>query len=645
MEFSWNHTLYLSNPVFSPAYSWCHDRMGDPPPHHRSVAPQSVYPSPTVSTRQSLHACPGSFTSSSHGSAVHIGGLHPHPNPPQPSSLSRLLLSKPTLLFSGSPIRSKCGPIHFHQGHGLASPHPPHPGDQYPRLPRRYRPLASLPPHSPPTRGSHDRETLCHGVSGQSPEIPAGTSNDFPMAGHPLASADKSLAGVPKHQGQNPVVYPPAPSHRPHHPQAPGGSGGPHQFCLSGAQPFEGLPPTSHGRSVPSFPPGQRCLSTHSPSTPPCVAVLGGSQHLVVHPALSGDPTPSFSLDGRLALGMGRSAPSSGHNPRPLGATGGSSPHQCAQASSGQLGHLRLQPVVLSPCRVYRRDSSFRPNAPPHSLSSVARGTEKSVAQHDQTTGVSASAPHPHHPQCGSGRPEPTRATQYRVDAASRGLQRDSSLGRSPPGGSPGLADQLPSSAVGLPFSSPGCSGLQLSKFRLERLRQHLCVPTGRPDSDPAATHPRLQRPSRPGGSLGPTCSLVALSPPTGTRSPAPADDAIPILRPRPGLPQVGDLHSLDHISFLRRALLTSRPVAVVNTLLASYCSSSQRQQEVAWTAFRHWLPLDRSTVTKDDILAFLQYLFSTKSLTPNTILNFRAALQWPLEEAFSVDFSHPDIS
>ena len=61
--------------------------------------------------------------------------------------------------------------------------------------------------------------------------------------------------------------------------------------------------------------------------------------------------------------------------------------------------------------------------------------------------------------------------------------------------------------------------------------------------------------------------------------------------------------------------------------------------------AFRRWLPLDRSTVTKDDVLAFLQYLFSTKSLAPNTILNYRASLQWPLEEAFSVNFSHPDFS
>ena len=96
---------------------------------------------------------------------------------------------------------------------------------------------------------------------------------------------------------------------------------------------------------------------------------------------------------------------------------------------------------------------------------------------------------------------------------------------------------------------------------------------------------------------------------------------------------------------FLRTALLASRLAEVVDTLLACYRPSSQRQQEVAWTAFRHWLPRDRSSVTKDDVLAFLQYLFSARSLAPTSILNYRAALQWPLEEAFAVDFSHPAFS
>ena len=125
----------------------------------------------------------------------------------------------------------------------------------------------------------------------------------------------------------------------------------------------------------------------------------------------------------------------------------------------------------LSSCHlvVYMDNETVR-----FALTHLTGGTERSFARHDQTTGVCSPAPHPHHPQCGSGRPEPARTTKHGVDAASRGLPSDPSLGRSPSGRSPGLSDELPSSAVGLPIPSPGCSGLQLSKFRLERLRQHL---------------------------------------------------------------------------------------------------------------------------------------------------------------------------
>ena len=320
-----------------------------------------------------------------------------------------------------APVRSQCGTVHIHQGPGLATPHPSHPRDQYPSISRRYCPLAPLPSHPPPTRDPHPRVTLCHGVSGKSPEVSTGASNDSPMAGHPLAPSDRSLAGVPKHPGQNPVIYPPAPSHRPHHPQASGGSGRSDQLCLSGEQPFEGLLPTSYGRSVPGLSPRQRPLSSHSPTTPPSTAILGRSQYLGLRPSLPNNSSPSRPMDGRFSLGVGSLTPPSGHCSRSLGAAGGSSPYQCTRASGGPPSHFGLQPVVLSPRRVHRqRDGSVRSHAPPHSLSTVARGAEMSVARLDLTAGVSPSAPHSHHPQCGSGRSQPPRSSQYRVDAASR---------------------------------------------------------------------------------------------------------------------------------------------------------------------------------------------------------------------------------
>ena len=159
-------------------------------------------------------------------------------------------------------------------------------------------------------------------------------------------------------------------------------------------------------------------------------------------------------------------------------------------------------------------------------------------------------ATHSHQPQCRNGRPQPPRAPEYGVDAASRSLLRDPSLGRSSSGGPPDLSDKSPSATAGVSFSSPGCSRLQLSQYRLERLRQHRHVSSSRSDSDPPATHPRIPRSPGSGGSLGLPGPLVAPPLAAGQRSLTSADDPVPVLRTRPGLPQAGDLRTLDCLSF-----------------------------------------------------------------------------------------------
>ena len=402
---------------------------------------------------------------------------------------------------------------------------------------------------------SNSQETLCHGVPGQLPEVPTGASAYSPMAGHPLAPTDGTLAGVPRHQGQNPVVYPPAPSHRQHHPQASRGPGGTDQLRLSGAQPFASLATTAHSWGNTGLPPRQRRLSSHTPSSPPCPSVLGGSPYLGLHPSVPNHPNPSRPLDRRLPRRMGRSPSPTCHGSRVLGATGGSPPHQCSGTSGGPQGHFGLPSVVLPSRCVYRqRDGAIRSHTPLFSLSSLTRRTQKSTTRLDRATGISPPATHSHQPQCRSGRPQPPRAPEYGVDATSRSLLRDPSLGGSSSGGPPGLSDRSPSATVGLSFSSPGCSGLHLSQYRLERLRQHLRVSSSRSDSDPPATHPRIPRSPGYGGSMGLPGPVVAPPLAAGQRSPTSADDLVPVLQTRPGLPQVGDLRTLDRIFLFTEA-------------------------------------------------------------------------------------------
>ena len=139
--------------------------------------------------------------------------------------------------------------------------------------------------------------------------------------------------------------------------------------------------------------------------------------------------------------------------------------------------------------------------------------------------------------------------------------------------------------------------------------------------------------------------TVAAVLPAAHPWPPPLTDDTLPVLWSWTSLPQVWDLRQMDCLTFLRRTLLASRPAGIVDTLLVKYHHSSAWQQQVAWTAFQWWLPQTNNTVSREDALCFLHYLFSDKGLAPCTIVNYWTALQWPLEEPFQIDFSHPDFS
>ena len=513
-----------------------------PPPHYRLVTTQSVYPSPTIPSRQPLHARPGPPAPSSHGGVGHFGGLHTYPHPPQPSLLPGLV-PQPTLFLSGSPIR----PLRI-QGINILA----------------YLDDIVLWHPSPVILRQHVARTIERlSVMGFRVNLPKSQLEPqttlqwlgilwHPQTGHWQASQpirDKIQSSTHQLLQRGRITRR----------RLEALVGLINFACQVHSHLRVYLQPLTVGSSLAS--PQDRDVSRPIPPT------LRQALQFWVDPSIW-EYVPPFQVTLPL-LFLWTDASRSGW---------GALLHPQATAhglwglleAALHINVLELRAVSraittfnLSSCHlvVYTDNETVRftlTHLCTRSLPPVTGGTERSFTRHDQATGVCSPAPHPHHSQCGSGRPEPARTAQHGVDAASRGLPSDPSLGRSPSSRSPGLSDELPSSAVGLPLPSPGCSGLQLSKFQLERLRQHLCVPASRLDSDSAATNPRLQRTSCAGGSLGPTRALVAISPPAGSRPPTPADDAIPTLRTRPGLPQVGDLRAMDRISFLRQALLTS---------------------------------------------------------------------------------------
>ena len=161
----------------------------------------------------------------------------------------------------------------------------------------------------------------------------------------------------------------------------------------------------------------------------------------------------------------------------------------------------------------------------------------------------------------------------------------------------------------------------------------------------PQLLHRILECPVRGGGGTLETPRAVVSSSALGSRlAPSPAHDSVPADRFGDRLALIRHLRTLDG-TLLRQVLTTRYPRRVVDTLLAAYRPSSRRQHDIASRHFQAWLPADVSEISRVQVLEFLQHLFDEVALSPCTVLCYRAALKWPLQEAFQVDFGHNDFS
>ena len=255
------------------------------------------------------------------------------------------------------------------------------------------------------------------------------------------------------------------------------------------------------------------------------------------------------------------------------------------------------------------------------------------------------SAPRTYGPQRRCRRSQPSRATQHRMNAASVSVRGNPPLGGPAGSGPDGIADQPPHPSLGVRLSPPRRRGGGLSQYRLGRLQVLVSLPSFGHASPAAPPDPRVSCSAGGGGTLETPRAVVSSSASGSRLAPSPAHDSVPADRFGDLLALIGHLRTLDGTSFLRQVLNARYPRRVVDTLLAAYRPSSRRQHDLAWHHFQAWLPADVSEISRVQVLEFLQYLFDEVALSPRTVLRYRAALKWPLQEAFQVDFGHDDFS
>ena len=530
----------------------------------------------------------------------------------------------------------------------MATSHYPHTRSKHIRIFGRHHSLASLARHSSPAHSTDGGQAFCHRLPPQPGQIATAPANIASVVGGSLAPSDGPLAGVPGNRGKDYIVYPPAPRRRAHHTPSSGGPCRTDQFRLPGAHPSPCLSSTTVRRPLPGKSPRQGPVSSDPSFTPsgpdvPRPKHLGEAMFHVFMPCF-----PDVSYGPMLPAPDGVLSFTLMPRPKDTGvlrkSVSTSTNWNCAQCGSHCKGSTCRSATWWSTqtTRLWDTHSSGFALALCRSARNWSSSCKKRCDVRYSSI-LSASPP---------------ISMWWRTDWAGWSLWIKSGhfrkmLFKQYSGGwVPFTWTSWPRPWIFVcPDGSP-CSHTRMQWHAIVSISIGtitraftLHVPACRVNSSSAATQPGVPGPPGPCCTLGPCSALAAVPSATCTGPPSSLGHPISILRPRPGVPQAGDIRTMDRISFLRQALLTSRPVDIVDTLLACYRSSSRRQQEVAWSAFQRWLPLTCSIVSRVEVLQFLQFLFSVKHLAPSTIVNYRAALQWPLEEAFHIDFSHPDFS
>ena len=95
----------------------------------------------------------------------------------------------------------------------------------------------------------------------------------------------------------------------------------------------------------------------------------------------------------------------------------------------------------------------------------------------------------------------------------------------------------------------------------------------------------------------------------------------------------------MDRIQFLRELYSSIYGTTLAEKLAHAYRSSTDRQAQSCWNAFKTWLPEDARSISAKTVLDFLAHLEDDKHLNPRTILNYRSRLRQPFQLAFDIDF------
>ena len=622
-------------------------RRGKPKNHHRSLCSKSSHSCTEHFIRKSQQSSQ-KFTSTRLSClSRHQRGVHPHTNPTKSSQIPGIFLQRSTLLLPGTPLRSLHGTLHLHEDSILAHPSPPQSGHFHRGVPGRRSPLAPLSPDPQRPSSSVHQPSPVSGVCDSSAQIIPHTSADSELVGNPMVWPYRTLEGPTRIPNRSQRTGRSSSPTGCHHTKAMGGTRRQNKFCLPGAlSSSTALSTPLQGANTGTVSP-QRSGGSYPLPSSTGAGVLDDHTTVGPHADVSLVSPAPVPLDGRFHRRLGCISWRRQVLQRGVEQQRTKRAHQRFRVARCTSSYTTVRYTKLPTSALHRqRGGTSRDIQETRQIKETIERVHLTQRMVAPTPGVSNSHQDPDTPQCRSRWPQSESPTGYRMATPSRQLPRSGQLGGTGRGGFIRHPPQQPPPTVRLSLPASSGGGHERDDVRLEPVCIGVPVPADQLITPGPATPEDVQRQSDSGGSVGSHSNVVPCPATVSPRSSPPPHPSISALSEGQGHPLLPSVQQMDRLCFLRFILQQNLSEDVVTTMLASYRTSSNRQHEVAWSAWKSWLhEKNVNVITVQTMLQFFQYLFASKKLAPHTISNYKNSLSWPLKEGFNIDLQHVDFS
>ena len=642
-----HHLSSASSTVLSfPYLHGAEERRRQSQNNHRSLPTQHPHHSTAYNIRQPHQSCTNNDSTSRHGLPRHQGGIHPHPHPPESTQISGVFHQQSTVLLSCPPIRPLLSPIHIHQNSLLAHSTPAQPRHLHSSIFRRHPPLAPFGNRPQPTPGHFNMSFATARFHNSSSQVLSDSPTNHAVARDTLARPNRPLVCSPRLSTSNHESSPINCNTTLRLQTVLGGSSRQTQFCLPGASTPAHTPPAVVQSTTTRSSSSTRLCSTTARQSSRCSSLLDVNSSVDPHSALSIFGSFKIPVDRRVHRRVGSLFRQQRLLPRSVESSRWTSSHKRPGASCGPVRYKTVQPLRLSPRFAHRQRGGTL------CYSEVTRQVTDSPRRvlcaepplpQPSTAPIRHADTHPLKRDC--RRTESPPPARHGVAASTTQLFRSGQLARSHGGGPLLDSTQCTTANICDALPPPQSGGDRCLSVGLGQISGDLPVSPSQPHPSGAAETSSLQGQGDFSGALGSVGHMVPCPSANGLRPPSPANDSISTLSGGEDSTLIEAVQEMDRLQFLKMILLKKSSENVVNTMLASYRQSSNNQHEVAWKAWKNWLPPIVNVITLQTMLEFFHYLFEVRKLAPNTIMNYRNSLAWPLKEAFGVDLHLDEVS